>query len=192
MRDRPLFGQRSEAKKAEVEGVRIPGGIEGHAKKVDVEKETLTIVTTAGAERTFNVTDDTTMLGPRGGKVRRGLHDSRFQEGMELTVVASGSTAKEVHLGYRRRPRDAAKTGGQPTAKTKAPPAEDGRSPATKTRCRHQEGRSRGGPSLPLSTRKRTKMTSYPARSSRTTWSVGSWSYRSSMARVDRSSSRRI
>ena len=90
-----------EAKKAE--RPQIPGGIEGHVKRVDTEKETLTIVTTAGAERTFNVTDDTTMLGPRGGKVRRRLHDPRFHDGMSLTVVASGLTAKELHLGFSRR-----------------------------------------------------------------------------------------
>ena len=29
---------------------RIPGGIEAHVKKVDVEKETLTIVTETGAD----------------------------------------------------------------------------------------------------------------------------------------------
>jgi hypothetical protein len=90
-----------EAKKAEKP--KIPGGIEGHVKSVDVEKGTLTIVTTAGAERTYNVTDETTMLGPRGGKVRRHLHDPRFHEGMDLTVVASGATAKEIHLGFRHR-----------------------------------------------------------------------------------------
>ncbi len=95
----------------------IPGGIEGHVKKVDVEKETLTIVTDAGAERTLTVTEDTTMLGPRGGKVRRGLHDPRFHEGMSLTVVASGTTAKEIHLGYSRREPGTAKEGRKALAK---------------------------------------------------------------------------
>jgi hypothetical protein len=116
-----LNANAQEAKKSE--RPQIPGGIEGHVKKVDVEKETLTIVTTAGSERTFNVTEDTTMLGPRGGKVRRRLHDPRFHEGMELTVVASGTTAKEVHLGYSPRRTDAAKEDGQAAAKPKAPRA---------------------------------------------------------------------
>ncbi len=90
-----------EAKKTE--RPRIPGGIEGHLKSVDRDKETITLITSAGTERTFNVTEDTTMLGPRGGKVRRRLHDRRFHEGMEMTVVASGATAREIHLGFSRR-----------------------------------------------------------------------------------------
>jgi hypothetical protein len=35
------------------------------------------------------------------------LNDPRFKEGIELTVVADGNTAKEVHLGYRRRQGEA-------------------------------------------------------------------------------------
>ena len=105
----------------------IAGGIEGQVKRVDVEKSTLTIVTTGGAERTFTLTDDTTMLGPRGGKVRRRLNDPRFHEGMELTVVASGTTAKEVYLGYSRRQKDDAKeegtAGGKAAAKPRPKPA---------------------------------------------------------------------
>ena len=113
---------------------RIPGGIEGQVKRVDAEKSTLTIVTSGGSERTFTLTDDTTMLGPRGGKVRRRLNDPRFHEGMELTVVASGSTAKEVHLGYSRR-RDAAKeggtAGGKAAARPRPVPAPGGTNPPT-------------------------------------------------------------
>jgi hypothetical protein len=128
-----------EAKKAEKP--HIPGGIEGHVKSVDVEKDTITIVTSAGAERTFNLTEDTTMLGPRGGKVRRGLRDPRFHEGMELTVVASGSTAKEIHLGYSRRQRDAASPGGEPTAKSKASAAGTAvNTPATKPKAVMKKG----------------------------------------------------
>jgi hypothetical protein len=104
-----------EAKKNEKP--QIPGGVEAHVKKVDPEKETLTIVTEAGVERTLNVTEETTMLGPRGGKVRRGLHDPRFHEGMSLTVVASGTTAKEIHLGYSRREPGTAKESGKASSK---------------------------------------------------------------------------
>lgn len=101
---------------------RIPGGIEGHIKSVDADKATITVVTDAGSERTFNLTEDTMMLGPRGGKVRRRLHDPRFHEGMELTVVATGSTAKEVHLGYSPRQREAAKSGAEAGAKPSSRP----------------------------------------------------------------------
>src|SRR6266851_3867392 len=71
----------------------IKGGIEG--KK-------LTITTTQGRERTFTITDDTTLVGPRGGKVRRHLNDPRFHEGFPVTIVADGATAQEVHLGFAK------------------------------------------------------------------------------------------
>jgi hypothetical protein len=96
-----LSAHAQEPKKSET--AAIPGGIEGHVKAVDHEKGRLSIVTAGGRERTFTVTDDTTMIGPRGGKVRRRLNDRRFHEGMELTVVASGEQAKEIHLGFSRR-----------------------------------------------------------------------------------------
>ena len=44
----------------------IPGGIEGHVKSVNQEKQTLAIVTSKGSERTFTIREDTTVLGPRG------------------------------------------------------------------------------------------------------------------------------
>jgi hypothetical protein len=91
----------------------IPGGIEGHVKSVDREHQTLTILGSNGGERTFTVTDDTTILGPRGGRVRSRLGDRRFHAGMEITVVATGSTARELHLGYDRG------GGGQSTGKAK-------------------------------------------------------------------------
>jgi hypothetical protein len=80
----------------------IKDGIQGKIKSVNVAERKLTIVTNDGRERTFTVSADTIMLGPRGGKVRRHLHDPRFQEGMPLTIVADGNEATEIHLGYDR------------------------------------------------------------------------------------------
>jgi len=102
-----------------VEKPEIPGGIEGRVKSVDPQKSTLSITTSAGRERVFKITDDTTMLGPRGGKVRRRLNDPRFHEGMELTVVAEGSTAAEIHLGFSRR-EPAESADAKPAAKRSA------------------------------------------------------------------------
>jgi hypothetical protein len=62
----PLSGGAQDVEKR-TEMPRIPGGIEGHLKRVDVEKGTLTITTMSGTERTFSVSEDTTILGPRGG-----------------------------------------------------------------------------------------------------------------------------
>jgi hypothetical protein len=86
---------------ADQKNQEIQGGIDGKIKSVDVAAKTLTIVT-QGRERTFTVTEDTVMLGPRGGKVRRHLKDPRFREGFPVTVVAQGTTASEVHLGFAR------------------------------------------------------------------------------------------
>lgn len=98
-----LSAEAQEPKKADKP--EIKGGIEGKIKKVDADKDTLTI-TTEGRERTFTITDDTTIVGPRGGLVRRRLKDPRFHEGLEVTVVPEGKTAKEIHLGYDRKDAD--------------------------------------------------------------------------------------
>ena len=94
----------------------IKGGIEGHVKMVDVAGKKLIITTAQGRERTFTITDDTTMVGPRGGKVRRHLKDPRFREGFPVTIVAEGTTAEEVHLGFakacdRRKERENGRAG---------------------------------------------------------------------------------
>jgi hypothetical protein len=96
----------------------IQGGIEGKVKSVDVAGKTLTIIT-QGRERTFTITDDTVLLGPRGGKVRRHLKDPRFREGFPVTVVAQGATAAEVHLGFARDANEA--VAGQPKTTTAQP-----------------------------------------------------------------------
>jgi hypothetical protein len=105
----------------------IKGGIEGTVKSVDPENKKLTILTSQGRERTFNITDDTILMGPRGGKVRKHLHDPRFREGFDVTVVATGNTATEVHLGFSKR-GDATKT-AQPADTTKAGERSIGRRP---------------------------------------------------------------
>jgi hypothetical protein len=114
-----LSADAQEPKKAEKP--EIPGGIEGRVKSVNHDKQTLTIIASTGRERSFTVTEDTTMVGPRGGKVRRRLNDRRFHEGMELTIVPDGSTAKEIHLGYSRRESDDAS--GQPKSSASRKPA---------------------------------------------------------------------
>src|SRR6516165_9219929 len=88
-----LFSAAAQVTKRS-ERPEIPGGIEGQVKSVDPEKNMLTITTSGGRERTFSITEDTTMLGPRGGKVRQRLKDHRFHEGMDITVVADGRAAK--------------------------------------------------------------------------------------------------
>jgi hypothetical protein len=92
----------SAASAADDQKTEIKGGIEAKVKKVDVDAKTLTVTTEQGRVRTFTINDETTMVGPRGGKVRRGLKDPRFHEGLSVTIVAEGNTATEVHLGSDR------------------------------------------------------------------------------------------
>jgi hypothetical protein len=106
---------------ADDQKTQIKGGIEGKVKKVDAEGNTLTITTDQGRERTFSISDETTIVGPRGGKVRHRLKDPRFHEGMSLTIVADGNTAKEVHLGFQHREGDA--TSSTPRADRATRPA---------------------------------------------------------------------
>jgi hypothetical protein len=112
-----------ESKKSEK--AEIPGGIEATIKAVDKEKGTVSILVTEGAKtRTFTVTDETTIVGARGGKVRKRLNDRRFREGLDITVVpaGTGTTAKELHLGiYRPESGEAA---AKPKAELAKPKAE--------------------------------------------------------------------
>jgi hypothetical protein len=93
--------QAQETKKSEK--AEIPGGIEGTIKGVDKEKGTVSVLTPNGKTQTYTVTEDTTIVGARGGRVRSRLNDRRFREGLDITVVPTGTKAKELHLGFYRR-----------------------------------------------------------------------------------------
>jgi hypothetical protein len=102
---------------------QIKGGIEGKVKMVDVENKKLTIVTDDGRARTFTITDETMMAGPRGGKVRRHLKDPRFHEGFPVIIVAEGNMASEVHLGFARQADQDRAEPGAKTVRTEPRPA---------------------------------------------------------------------
>jgi hypothetical protein len=112
----------------------IKGGIEGKVSKVDVEKGTLTISREDGRDRTFTITNDTTIVGPRGGVVHRRLHDPRFHKGLPITVVADGETATELHLGFDRKVRAGAVAGASPTSGTSTTDTPDTPAPAPRRR----------------------------------------------------------
>jgi hypothetical protein len=106
----------------------IKGGIEGRVKAVNADSQSLTITTADGRQRTFTVTDETVMLGPRGGKVRHRLNDRRFREGFAITVVAQGTMAKELHLGFAHESGDEGPDKIK-AAKHEGPPAPAGGAP---------------------------------------------------------------
>ena len=104
----------------------IKDGIPGTVVKVDAAQGTVTIAEKEGRERTYTVNQETQIIGPRGGIVHSRLHDHRFHAGLPITVVANGTTAAELHLGYDRKARAGRTTA--PRATTTTAPAE---TPAT-------------------------------------------------------------
>jgi hypothetical protein len=80
----------------------VKGGVEGKIVKVDAAKGAVTISSDAG-EKTYTVTQATTIVGPRGGIVHRRLKDPRFHAGLPVTVVASGTNATQLLLGIDRK-----------------------------------------------------------------------------------------
>jgi hypothetical protein len=87
---------------AQAAGPDGKAGVEGKVVKVDAAKGTVTIASD-GTDKTYNVTATTQIVGPRGGLVRRRLHDPRFHEGLPITVVANGDNATQLLLGIDRK-----------------------------------------------------------------------------------------
>src|SRR5262245_61182969 len=131
----------------------IPGGIEGQVKSVDAEKHMLSITTPGGRVRTFTITDDTTMLGPRGGKVRHRLRDRRFHEGLDITVVAEGSPAKELHVGCSRREHADSSNHPKSSAKPAISPTQERREKAIADAVRGRESTAEGKPAASVGTK---------------------------------------
>jgi hypothetical protein len=98
------------ARTAEAKDPEVKDGIAGKVVKVDATNNTITIADQNDRERTYSVTEETTIVGPRGGVVRRRLKDPRFHSGLSITVVADGKAAAELHLGYDRKAREGSET----------------------------------------------------------------------------------
>jgi hypothetical protein len=95
---------------AQAKDPEIKDGIAGTVVKVDATKDTITIADKSNRERTYSITNETIIVGPRGGVVHRRLKDHRFHGGLPITVVADGNTAVELHLGYDRKAKEAGET----------------------------------------------------------------------------------
>jgi hypothetical protein len=96
-----LLAARSQAQESE-----IKGGISATVIKVDVARGTVTVADKNSRERTYSINEETVIVGPRGGVVHRRLKDPRFHNGLPITIVANGTTAAELHLGYDRKGRE--------------------------------------------------------------------------------------
>lgn len=87
----------------------IKGGIHATVNKVDVAKKSFTATTEDGKVLLLAVTDETKIIGPRGGQSDDGIEDDRFVADAEVIIVLApgGKSAAEVHLPYRKRtPRE--------------------------------------------------------------------------------------
>ena len=71
--------------------------------KVDEAKSSIT-VDDGGKKRDFSVTDDTKIVGPRGGVSKNRLKDDRFVPGweMKLTIAADGKKLTHIQLPIRK------------------------------------------------------------------------------------------
>ncbi len=111
-----LLAPRAEAKDSEVKD-----GVTGKVVTVDVAKGTVTIADSNNRERTYTINEETVIVGPRGGVVHSRLKDHRFHSGLPITVVANGTTAAELHLGYDRKAREMKAATGSPRTRVAGP-----------------------------------------------------------------------
>jgi hypothetical protein len=119
------------AQAADTKASEIKDGISGKIVKVDVEKGSVTIASEEGRERTFSITDQTVIVGPRGGTVHKRLKDPRFHQGHSIIVVANGTTAAQLHLGYNRKMRDRTATSSSSAPATSSPSTPENGTTAT-------------------------------------------------------------
>jgi hypothetical protein len=126
------IGLLVSARSAEAKDPETKDGTTGKVVTVDVTKGTVTIADSNNRERTYSITEETLIVGPRGGVVRSRLKDHRFHSGLPITVVADGGTAIELHLGYDRKGHEttatrtpATGTSGTPRASRENPTTTD-------------------------------------------------------------------
>jgi hypothetical protein len=114
---------------AQAKDPEIKDGIPGTVVNVDVNQGTVTIAEKGSRERTYSVTEETVIVGPRGGIVHRRLKDHRFHSGLPITIVADGTTAVELHLGYDRKARET--SGVTSRSASSSRPASDNTTPSS-------------------------------------------------------------
>jgi hypothetical protein len=120
---------RISTRSAVAKDPEIKDGIPGTVVKVDVNQGTVTIAEKGSRERTYSITEETVIVGPRGGIVHRRLKNPRFHNGLPITIVADGTTAVELHLGYDRKARE---TTGATSRSVRSPrPASDNTTPSS-------------------------------------------------------------
>jgi hypothetical protein len=79
--------------------------IPAKVQAVDTEKGTITVTTAEGKVLVLKVDKDTSIVGPRGGKIADRLKDDRLGKGAEIkvTLAADGKTAKDKDKGTEKK-----------------------------------------------------------------------------------------
>jgi hypothetical protein len=137
-----LLAARAQAQESE-----IKGGISATVIKVDVARGTVTVADKNSRERTYSINEETVIVGPRGGVVHRRLKDPRFHNGLPITIVANGTTAAELHLGYDRKGREGTTATTPSTSRPStrpAPPTDNTPNDATPAAPEKRTSRFRG------------------------------------------------
>src|SRR5262245_55084317 len=103
-----LYGQdkdKAAKDKATKDRAEPPAGkvVTAKVKAVDEAKSTITVTTADRKDVTYQVTNDTKIVGPRGGVSEKRLKDDRLAKDMEVTITpsADGKTAVEIKLAVR-------------------------------------------------------------------------------------------
>jgi hypothetical protein len=78
--------------------------VKGKVVKVDVKKNMLTVQVGAD-KKEYTLSDDTKVIGPKGGLSKEGIKDDRLVPGAEirLVIAANNRTVREIHLPERKK-----------------------------------------------------------------------------------------
>jgi hypothetical protein len=78
-------------------GVSPAEELKGKIKKVDAEKNTITVTDKDGKDHTFTITDKTDVLDTKGKAITGGLKASAFKkEGQPIVITCEKKDGKEV------------------------------------------------------------------------------------------------
>lgn len=79
-----------------VAGGLFAGEVKGKIKKVDAEKNVVTVTTEDGKDVEFMVSDTTKLLNGKGADIKQGLKAKGFKEGANVTITCEKKDGKEV------------------------------------------------------------------------------------------------
>jgi hypothetical protein len=94
-----LVAAQDKAKKDDKDTSKI---ISGKVTKVDATKMTVSVTTDDGKKMDLTVTDDTKIVGPRGGVSKDRLKDDRLHVGAEIKIMMDGKKVTQIQLPMRK------------------------------------------------------------------------------------------